>query len=220
LKSSYTDGFCVVHNGAIVSEYYDQGMDGRTLHLLQSVSKSVTATTLGILAARGAIRTEAPVTHYLPELETTAYRGATIQQLLDMTSGVYWDETYTAPASHCAKMDVACGWKIAPDPGWPTNMWELILTLHEPRGTHGADFNYRSIETDVLGFAMERATGTRLAELVSRELWAPWEQRRTPALPSIPPDSPARAVDSMPRCVIWRGSGSCTSQKEWPADAK
>jgi len=173
LKSSYTDGFCVVHNGTIVSEYYDQGMDGRTLHLLQSVSKSVTATTLGILAARGAIRTEAPVTHYLPELETTAYRGATIQQLLDMTSGVYWDETYTAPASHCAKMDVACGWKIAPDPGWPTNMWELILTLHEPRGTHGADFNYRSIETDVLGFAMERATGTRLAELVSRELWAP-----------------------------------------------
>jgi CubicO group peptidase (beta-lactamase class C family) len=52
-------------------------------------------------------------------------------------------------------------------------MWDLVLTLHESRGAHGADFNYRSIETDVLGFVIERATGARLAELVSRELWAP-----------------------------------------------
>ena len=173
LDSSYTDGFCIVHHGNIVAEFYDTGMNEHALHLLQSVSKSVTAATLGILVARGIIRVDSLVTHYLPELEATAYRGATIQQLLDMTSGVHWDETYTAPDSHCAKMDVACGWKASKHAGWPTTMWELVLTLRESRGAHGADFNYRSIETDVLGFVMERATGTRLAELVSRELWAP-----------------------------------------------
>jgi CubicO group peptidase (beta-lactamase class C family) len=113
------------------------------------------------------------VTHYLPELAATAYRGATIQQVLDMTSGVHWDETYTAPDSHCAQMDVACGWKTTKDPSWPTCMWDLVLTLREARGPHGADFSYRSIETDVLAFVLERATGTRLAELVSKELWAP-----------------------------------------------
>ncbi len=173
LAQSFTDGFCVVHRGKIVSELYDNGMNEHTVHLLQSVSKSVTATTLGILVGQGRIRVEVPVTHYLPELAATAYRGATMQQLLDMTSGVHWDETYTAPDSHCARMDVACGWKTTKDPGWPTCMWDLVLTLRESRGPHGADFSYRSIETDVLAFAMERATGLRLAELVSTELWAP-----------------------------------------------
>ncbi len=114
-----------------------------------------------------------PITYYLPELEATAYRGAQVQQLLDMTSGVRWDETYTAPDSHCAKMDAACGWKASKDANWPANMWELVLTLKDSRGPHGVDFNYRSIETDVLAFAMERACGKRLAELISQELWAP-----------------------------------------------
>ncbi len=53
-------------------------------------------------------------------------------------------------------------------------MWELILTLTEQDRPHGALFQYRSIETDVLGFILERATATSLLRtLVSRELWAP-----------------------------------------------
>jgi CubicO group peptidase (beta-lactamase class C family) len=173
LACSYTDGFCVVHRGALVTEHYDNGMNAHSIHLVQSVSKSVTATVMGILVGRGEIEVEALVTHYLPELESTAYRGATVQQLLDMTSGVYWDEDYTAPETHCAQMDVAAGWKSGGKPHWPQNMWDLVLTLKEMRGPHGQDFSYRSIETDVLGFVLERASGARLPELVSRELWAP-----------------------------------------------
>jgi CubicO group peptidase (beta-lactamase class C family) len=173
LGSSYTDGFCVVHRGTIVAEHYYNGMNEHSLHLVQSVSKSVTATALGILAGRGELQLDALVTHYLPELAATAYRGATIQQVLDMTSGVYWDEDYTAPDSHCAKMDVAAGWKARCNPDWPACMWELILTLQQSRGPHGQDFSYRSIETDVLGFVLERVAATPLAELVSRELWRP-----------------------------------------------
>ncbi|MGH8254026.1 MAG: serine hydrolase domain-containing protein [Steroidobacteraceae bacterium] len=173
LDSSYTDAFCIVHRGALVTEHYDNGMAEHSTHLVQSVSKSVTATVLGILAARGEIDPDALVTHYLPELQATAYRGATIQQVLDMTSGVYWDEDYTAPDSHCAQMDVAAGWKTGGKPGWPASMWEQVLTLKQSRGSHGHDFSYRSIETDVLGFVLERISGVRLAALVSRELWSP-----------------------------------------------
>jgi len=173
LDSSYTDGFCVVHRGTLVAEQYFNGMSEHSLHLVQSVSKSITATVLGILAGRRELQLDALVTHYLPELAATAYRGATIQQVLDMTSGVLWDENYTAPDSHCAKMDVAAGWKTRRNPDWPECMWELILTLQQARGPHGGDFSYRSIETDVLGFVLERVAGMRLAELVSRELWIP-----------------------------------------------
>jgi CubicO group peptidase (beta-lactamase class C family) len=90
-----------------------------------------------------------------------------------MTSGVLFDETYTAPDSHMAKLDVACGWKESPDPKWPRTVWELVISLKDAECEHGALFRYRSIETDVLSFALERAAGMGLAELVSRELWAP-----------------------------------------------
>jgi len=173
LQSSYADGMLVLHRGKIVAERYLNGMTPRTPHLSQSVAKSVVGTVAGILIGRGLVDPAAPVTHYLPELEATAYRGALVQHVLDMTSGVVFDETYTALDSHMAQMDVACGWKERTDPNWPGHVWELILSLKASECAHGASFRYRSIETDVLSFVLQRAAATPLAELVSRELWAP-----------------------------------------------
>lgn len=171
LDESFTDGFIVLHKGAIVTEIYMNGMTPRTTHLSQSVAKSVVGAVAGILNGRGELDFVAPVTHYLPELEGTAYRGATVQQVLDMQSGTRFDETYTAPDSHIAMVDAACGWKV-PEPGWPETMWQLILRLGEREAAHGESFRYRSIETDVLAFILQRASGLMLPELVSRELWA------------------------------------------------
>lgn len=173
LKSSYADGMLVLHRGKVVAERYLNGMTPRTPHLSQSVAKSVVGTVAGILIGRGLVDPSAPVTHYLPELEATAYRGARVQQVLDMTSGVLFDETYTALDSHMAQMDVACGWKERTNPSWPGHVWELILSLKASECAHGASFRYRSIETDVLSFVLQKAAATPLAELVSRELWAP-----------------------------------------------
>jgi CubicO group peptidase (beta-lactamase class C family) len=50
-------------------------------------------------------------------------------------------------------------------------VWEQILRLKKQARPHGAAFEYRSIETDVLAFAMERVTGMRLAQIVSELLW-------------------------------------------------
>ena len=172
LDTSFTDGFIVLHKGTIVSETYMNGMRRRTTHLSQSVAKSVVGTVAGILNGRGELDFSAPVTHYLPELESTAYRGASVQQVMDMQSGVRFDETYTAPDSHIAKVDAASGWKDL-KPGWPDTMWKLIGELTEAEAAHGESFRYRSIETDVIGFILQKISGLALAELVSRELWAP-----------------------------------------------
>lgn len=173
LRAAYVDGFLVLHRGKIVAERYLNGMTDRTLHLSQSVAKSVTGTVAGILIHRGLLDPALPVTHYLPELEVTAYRGASVQHVLDMTSGVTFDETYDAPFSHMAQIDVASGWKASPDPSWPQSVWQLILTLTAAECAHGASFRYRSIETDVLAFVLQRVSGRSLAELVSETLWAP-----------------------------------------------
>ncbi|TIQ38708.1 MAG: serine hydrolase [Mesorhizobium sp.] len=176
LDETYTDGFLVLKDGRIAYERYFNGMDQRTLHLSQSMAKSVTGSVFGILVGRGLIDPAKLVTDYLPELGATAWAGATVQQVLDMTTGVRFSEEYTDRYSEIGQVDVASGWKPVPpgsDPDfqWPSHMFELILRLKDKVREHGEAFEYRSIETDVLAFIMERVTGRRLAQLVSEELW-------------------------------------------------
>jgi CubicO group peptidase (beta-lactamase class C family) len=171
LDETYTDGFLVVYRGRIVFERFFNGMTPRTPHLSQSMAKSVTGACAGVLVERGVLDPEALVTHYLPELEATAYRDAKLRHVLDMTSGVRFSEDYADPFSDIGKCDVASGWKPSPGPGFPETMWEVILGLTHRERAHGERFEYRSIETDVLAFCMERASGARLPELVSELIW-------------------------------------------------
>lgn len=176
LAESYTDGFIVIKNGSIVFERYYGGMTERCLHLSQSVSKSFVGMLAGIVVGQGLLDVSKPIDHYLPELSLTGWKGATVQQVLDMTSGVCFSEAYTDPYSDMGQIDVASGWKpipagSIPDFKWPTHVWEQILGLRNTTRPHGTAFEYRSIETDVLAFCLERVTGKRLAQLLSEELW-------------------------------------------------
>ena len=174
IDTSYTDGILVLHKGAILLEQYHNNMDERSLHLSQSMAKSVVAAVAGIFIGRGLIDPSEQVSHYLPELAATAWHGATLQQVMDMTTGVRYIEDYEALDSDIAVTDIACGWK-RPRPGIhsPQCIWDQILTLTRRVRDHGEKFQYRSIETDVLAHCLERVSQTRLAELVSRELWQP-----------------------------------------------
>ncbi|MBG1232383.1 serine hydrolase domain-containing protein [Aestuariivirga litoralis] len=176
LNETFTDGLLVLHRGKIVFEAYMNDMQPRTLHLSQSVAKSVTGMTAGILVGRGLLDPGKLVSDYIPELAGTGWKGATLQQVLDMSTGVKFDETYTDPNSDMGQLDVSTGWKpIPPDADknakWPTHVWEQILGLKGTTRPHGAAFEYRSIETDLLAFCMEAVTGKRLAQIVSEELW-------------------------------------------------
>ena len=176
LEDTYTDGFLVHIDGQVIHESYYNGMEPSSLHIAQSVSKSVTSTVAGILIGRGLLDPGQMITHYLPELENTAWNGATLQHVFDMTSGVKFSEEYDVRNSDIGKMDVASGWKPIPegsDPNeyWPDCVWDQMLTLEEKEVDHGERFLYRSIETDVIAHAMERVTGKKLAELISEELW-------------------------------------------------
>ncbi|MBC7476943.1 MAG: serine hydrolase, partial [Pseudorhodobacter sp.] len=177
LDDTYTDAVLVWADGKVQHESYHNGMDATRLHLLQSVSKSLTSAAAGSLVAEGLLRPDALVTDYLPELEATGWRGATLQHVLDMTSGTRFSEAYTQPDSDVGKMDTAAGWKPAPQgvdaSNWPTCIWEQITGLTVAEAEHGTRFAYRSIETDVLAHVMERVTGQRLPQILSERLWQP-----------------------------------------------
>lgn len=177
LDDTYTDAIYVWKNGRVLHESYHNGMTPQSLHLMQSVSKSITAAAAGSLIAEGLLDPARPITTYLPELAATAWNGATLQHVLDMTSGVRFTEDYTVRDSDVGKMDYASGWKPAPEgvdvSDWPTCMWEQMLQMQVAEAAHGERFNYRSIETDVLAHAMERVAGKRLPQIISERIWQP-----------------------------------------------
>lgn len=143
----------------------------RESSVLMSATKSFTGALTGILVNKCLLDADEPVTHYLPELASTAYRGATVQHLLDMSSGVAYDESLNE-GSHMRK-SLYAGWYRQHVPGWPRTYWELILSLDKAEGPHGARFNYRSVETSVLGFVLQQVSGLSMADLMSQEIWAP-----------------------------------------------
>lgn len=171
LTESYTDGFIVCHRGKLVCELYMNDMQPGTPHLSQSVAKSVVGTLAGVLCGRGLMHPDQLLSDIVPELGRCGYAGATVSHVLDMQSGVRFSEDYNLPGSNMTRIDIASGWR-PPRPGEPfQTIRDVILTLPQ-EAEHGQRFSYRSIETDVLAWTMERATGLTLAQLLSQEIWS------------------------------------------------
>ena len=178
LAATATDAMVVLYRGRVVFEHYAHGMGPNTPHILMSVSKSVLGVVAAILAGQGRFDPAAPVTGLIPELAGSAYAGATLGQLLDMRAGVLFDENYEAVSGAIIAYRRAQGWN-PPEPGAPpTDLRGFFPTLVEADGPHGGRFHYVSPNTDLLGWAIERAAGERYADLVSRLLWAPMGAQR------------------------------------------
>jgi len=172
LEDTYTDATVVVHGGRVVLERYAGETAPGTPHLLMSISKSVVGCVVGNLVERGLLSPAHLVTDHVPELEQSGYRGASLRDILDMRSGVEFSEDYTDLDAEVRVIEQAIGWRPASDRRVPSSMYAYLTTLGGT-GEHGGVFDYRSCETDVLGWVCERATNTRMADLISQLVWSP-----------------------------------------------
>jgi len=171
LQETHTDGLCVLHRGRIVFEHYGNGLQADGHHIWMSVTKSFVALLAGILAARGTLPPEAPVADLLPEVKGTAWETATIRHLLDMNADVRFVENYADPTGDFARYAAALNLAATERLGVPPGLWSFLLTLRGG-GRHGEVFHYVSPNVDLLGWVMERVTGSDLATLISREIWS------------------------------------------------
>ena len=165
LDTQYVDGLAVLHDGALVLEEYRNDMGADTLHLSQSVAKSV----LGLLAGVLELDPAAPVTDWVPEVAGSGYEGAQVRHLLDMTAAIDFVEDYAT----FWRYDVACAWH-PPAPGTDAEtILEFLPAIGPAAWAHGERLHYSTPNTDLLGIVAERAGGAPLAQLIARELWAP-----------------------------------------------
>ncbi|MEK9934395.1 MAG: serine hydrolase [Luminiphilus sp.] len=173
LDANYTDGILVLHRGQIVYEHYSGCLDAEGRHGAMSVTKSFVGTVAEILIADGVLDDTKRVSEYVPELEPSAFGGATVRQVMDMTAALDYNENYADPESDI--WQYAAAGDPTPKPAsytGPRNFYEFLQGV-EQEGTHGEAFIYKSINTDALAWVIARASGKDFIEHLSERIWKP-----------------------------------------------
>ncbi|KJH77402.1 6-aminohexanoate hydrolase [Pseudomonas sp. ES3-33] len=172
LAATYTDGIVVLHRGKLVYERYLGVLSPQGQHAAMSVTKSVVGTLGATLVAEGQIDDNKRVVEYVPELAGSAFGNATVRQVLDMTTGLKFSEDYADPkADVWAHGRAGSPLPFAKDYTGPRSYFEYLQTV-QPQGEHGAAFAYKTVNTDVLGWIIARATGRNVAQLLSERIWS------------------------------------------------
>jgi len=171
LAANYTDAIVVLHRGRIVYERYFGVMNDHNAHMAMSVTKSIFGTLGAMLVAEGRLDEKALVGQYIPELKDTAYGDATVRQVLDMTVGVKYSENYADPAAEIWQ-HVRAGGVFPRPPGYagPTSFYGFLQTLRK-EGEHGEAFAYKTVNSDVAGWLIRRATGQSVGAVLSERIW-------------------------------------------------
>ncbi|WP_067846020.1 serine hydrolase domain-containing protein [Nocardia lijiangensis] len=164
LAATRTNSFLVLRDGTLTHEWFRSGVGPTTRQSSWSVAKSVVSLLIGRAVEAGTLREDDRLVDILPELaDGTEFDSITLRHLLDMTSGVDVSENY--------------------NPYWPlTGTARMYLTedlsgfVRDHRGLEfapGSQGDYRSVDTQLLGMALARATGTPLGDLLAQQIWAP-----------------------------------------------
>ena len=157
-------GLIVIRDGVILYESYDFGNDETTKWVSFSVTKSVTSMLLGAAIKDGHIKSvEDKVTIYLPQLLNSNYQDVSIKQVLQMSSGIDWNEDYEDPLS-----DVNIAGALN-----SLNLYEYLNNLNK-KSSAGNEFNYNTGETNLIGGIVRAAIGDNLSNYLEKKIWKPF----------------------------------------------
>ncbi|REJ80572.1 MAG: class C beta-lactamase-related serine hydrolase [Bacteroidetes bacterium] len=162
LEKSPTVAFLILRNDSLIYEKYFHGYTESSDVASFSVAKSYVSALIGIAIKDGYITSEHDlVIRYLPELDKGGHwRKLTIYHLLQMTSGVGFSEKYTTPFSDAASFY------------YGRNLRNMVLRSEiekEPM----TEFDYISINTQLLAMVIEKATGRTVTEYLDEKIWKP-----------------------------------------------
>ena len=161
----WSDGMIVLHKNEMVYENYWLGNNENKRHISWSVAKSFISALVGIAYEEGLIDSlDDPVTKYLNDFKETGYDGVTIKDILQMSSGVLFNEDYADYDSDINRFGraVATG----------TSMRDFSKTLTREREP-GTYMHYVSINTQVLGFLLQEVTNKSISQYLYDKIWNP-----------------------------------------------
>lgn len=161
---SYTNttGFLIIHRDSIVYEKYFNGMKENTTHISWSVAKSFTSAIFGMLVDEGKIDISKTVEHYLPQLKKTAFEGVIVKDVLQMSSGVAFDEDYRDFNSDINKFGryFALG----------RSLEQFCIEMKRDK-VPGTINHYVSLNTQVLSMIARKVSGQSFTQLTQERIW-------------------------------------------------
>lgn len=158
-----TDGMVILHKGDLIYENYWNDNKEDTRHIIWSVSKSFLSALIGIAVEEGLIESiEDPITKYLKDFIGTGYEGVSIKNLLQMSSGIGFNEDYGDPDSDINRYGrvTATG----------TSQREFAKTLQNAR-TPGTYNHYVSLDSQMLGMLVAEVSGVSIKEYLHDKIW-------------------------------------------------
>jgi CubicO group peptidase (beta-lactamase class C family) len=177
---SDTQGVLIIHNDTIIYEKYWGDFSSDRLATVFSVTKSINSLMCGIAVDDGYIHSiDDAVTEYIPELKNkeTMWQRLTIRHLLDMQSGLDFDDTYYLSLKQLKRVFAIA--KL----NYGHNVVKQIRGL-KFRCEPGTEHRYESISAQILGVVIERASKKRFVDYLSEKVWKPL-QMESPALMNI-----------------------------------
>ncbi len=165
LEEFKTTSILVLHKGEIKHEGYFLGTGKDDRRISWSMAKSVLSAMFGIAVGEGKIASlEDPVDKYVPALKESAYKGVSIRNVLNMASGVKFNEDYLDYNSDIKRMGrvLALG----------GSMDEFSASIKEREREAGTKRQYTSIDTHVLAMVLREVTGKSLMEYLGEKIWA------------------------------------------------
>jgi len=166
LADNRVAGLLVLKNGKVALEDYELGAGPDTRWISFSMAKSVASTLVGAALKQGLIASlDDPLTRYLPQLKGGPYDGVSVRNIMQMASGVKWNETYTDPHSDRRKLLEK---QLAQKPG---SIVAYMNTLSRA-GPPGSIWTYSTGESFMVGALLEAATHKSLATYLSETMWS------------------------------------------------
>jgi CubicO group peptidase (beta-lactamase class C family) len=160
-------GLLILKDGKVLAERYQYGRTANDRFTSWSMAKTIVGMAMGAAVADGRIASiEDPVDKYEPALASSAWKGVPIRHVLNMSSGVKFDETYDRPDTDIARLS-------RPWTRGEGSLLEALQRIADRDAAPGDRFRYVSADTQVLAQVLAKATGKRLADYVGERLWGP-----------------------------------------------
>ena len=164
-EKTVTTGFLVVKDDTIVTERYFLGATEETTFTSMSVAKSFVSALVGVAIDDGLIESvDAPITDYVPKLKGSGYDGVPIKHVLQMSSGVAFDEEYDNLFSDINMMFYEVF-------GLGKSLDDYMASL-KPQSPSGSTSYYRSCDTQALGMLISSVTGKTVPEYLEEKIWS------------------------------------------------
>jgi CubicO group peptidase (beta-lactamase class C family) len=162
LEKTKTIGFMVVRNDSVLYENYLNGYEEESIMTSFSMAKSVTSLLIGCAIDEGLIKsTDEYVGAYIPDFNEEGLKEIKIIHLLQMTSGIDFNESYYNPLGQAALYY------------YGRNLRKYVARM-KSQGKPGGSFNYASGDTQVLGLVLEKALkGKKVTEYLQEKIWTP-----------------------------------------------